>query len=80
MVPDNSVQHVEVAEDWLLIQSAVGDALRVSMAQTETEPLPGCFALLLLRLAFAQFIRDLAREETAAAIEGQPDIAPTACG
>jgi hypothetical protein len=68
MAPDPSTQTLEVAEDWLLIQSAVGDALRLSVAQAESEPLPGCFALLLLRLAFAQFIRDLASQDANAAI------------
>jgi 4-hydroxy-3-methylbut-2-en-1-yl diphosphate synthase IspG/GcpE len=63
MAPDQSTQTIEVAEDWLLIQSAVGDALRVSMTQVAEEPLPGCFALLLLRLAFAEFVRDIARQE-----------------
>jgi hypothetical protein len=63
MAPDPSTQTLEVAEDWLLIQSAVGDARRVSMAEFTEEPLPGCFALLLLRLAFAEFIRDVARQE-----------------
>jgi hypothetical protein len=68
LATDKPIEHLEVAEDWLLIQSAVGDALRVSMAQAESEPLPGCFALLLLRLAFAEVIRDLAREEANAAV------------
>ncbi len=56
-------QHTDVVEDWLLIQSAVGDALRLSREETKHERLPGCFALLLLRLAFAQLIHDFAREE-----------------
>lgn len=63
MPPEKSIQTVDATEDWFLVQSAVGDALRVSMAQAEGEPLPGCFALLLLRLAFAELIRDIARQE-----------------
>jgi hypothetical protein len=68
MPPEESRQTIEVEEDWFLIQSAVGDALRVSMAEVTEERLPSCFAMLLLRLAFAQFIHDLAREETSAAV------------
>jgi hypothetical protein len=71
MPPEKSRQTVEATEDWLLVQSAVGESLRISMAEITEERLPGCFAMLLLRLAFAQFIHDLAREEAGAAIRDE---------
>lgn len=63
MSPTIPHQNTDGSEDWLLIQSAVGDALRVSREEVRHERLPSCFALLLLRLAFAQLIHDFAREE-----------------
>lgn len=82
MSPTIPHQRTDVVEDWLLIQSAVGDALRLSREETKHERLPGCFALLLLRLAFAQFIHDFAREEANGAggdHEGSKTCIPERC-
>lgn len=49
--------------DWLPIQEAIGDALRNSLDQVTQDPLPGSVALLLVRLAFAEVVQDIALEE-----------------
>ncbi len=63
MPPGQFSQSIEASDDWLLIEEAVGDAVRASMNDVTEEPLPGCLALLLLRIAFAELVRDIARRE-----------------
>jgi hypothetical protein len=46
-----------------LIQRELGKALRVSVNEVTCEPLPGKIALLLLRLALAQFLRTYVEQE-----------------
>ncbi|GLI92366.1 hypothetical protein [Methylocystis echinoides] len=58
-IPENPAD----AEACLLIQSAIGEALRISTREAVHEPLPRCFALLMLRIAFAQFVHDFAHDE-----------------
>lgn len=56
-------ENFELPQDWLLSQEVIGHGLGASLAHMTQEQLPGAVALLLVRLAFAQFVRAVAAEE-----------------
>lgn len=64
MIPETPQPEIfDVAEDWHLIQVAIGEALRRSVEEVTQEPLPDAVALLLVRLAFAEVIDRVAFDE-----------------
>jgi hypothetical protein len=54
---------LNLPQDWLLSQNTIVHGVRMALAHVTQEQLPGAVALLLVRLAFAQFVRADAMDE-----------------
>jgi hypothetical protein len=73
MSPESTNTNIDDADDWLLIQRTVGDALRLSLEEVTQEQLSGAIALLLVRIAFAEVVSGIALGEDQV-VEGEVKI------
>lgn len=55
----------EVAQEMLVIQQEIGAAMRLSYQSITIEPLPEEIAMLLMRMAMAEVLRNAVEEELA---------------
>lgn len=72
------LETLNVPDDWATIQESIHFALRASLEEVARDQLAGAICGLLIRLAFAQFVRGAMADFQAAADGMELDSDPTA--